>query len=88
MVPWDTGGSRMKDTKIVPFVCGRCLREVLKFSRTGGVPNMEIRVACLLTGHTAIAQMQARRIVGWKVYIKPAGWAPPKESPCRKESRP
>lgn len=75
-------------TAVTPFICNRCLREVVKFSRTGGKPDMQIRVTCTLTGYTAIAEIQARRIVSWKIYARPVGWAPPKERTRGKERRP
>ena len=77
----------MKDTRVVPFLCTRCRQGVVQFSRTGGVPDMEIRVTCTLTGYTAIADVQARRIVSWKIYARPAGWVPPIEHTCGKEGR-
>lgn len=76
-----------QDTAIIPFVCRRCLQEAVRFSRTGGVPNMQIRVVCMLTGYTAVADVQGRRIARWEVYGPPVGWLPPKKRHCRKESR-
>jgi hypothetical protein len=64
-----------------PVICRRCLAYVEGFARTGGAPDMQISIECRITGYTAIATVEQRKITGWEVL------APPPDRPARPKEK-